>query len=59
MYQRLYKQHIMLSQTIPKFYQSDELRNCIKYVACYGRAVLYYIDIQLDSLRALPQHIND
>ena len=50
----------MLSQTIPKrFYQSNELRNCIKYVACYGRAVLYYIDIQLDSLRALPQHIND
>ena len=52
----------MLSQTIPKYtriYQSDKLRNCIKYVACYGRAVLYYIDIQLDSLRALPQHIND
>ena len=49
----------MLSQTIPTFYQSDKLRNCIKYVACYGRAVLYYIDIQLDSLRALPQHIND
>ena len=42
-----------------RFYQSDKLRNCIKYVACYGRAVLYYIDIQLDSLRALPQHIND
>ena len=31
----------------------------IIFVACHGRAVLYYFDKQLDSLRALPQRIND
>ena len=56
------KQHIPLSESIPKYqegYQSDRLKKHIIFVACHGRAVLYYFDKQLDSLRALPQRIND